>query len=198
MPEKTSNGGIEMEETRGNQILKKYIALVSMIGAIENRLLWSELICLLMNLFVFLFAVNYTTSLTGGSNTALTLLSLVFILFSLVIGMSISAYSAAFSLRLHLKLKLHYFQARFLERAMNCAGECIYSDEAIFFDPNIRRLESGDSQESILYPVSGVTRMDGFIGSAKPRHFSWLMPFLFFIIYAITFVWVCIRFVAGI
>jgi hypothetical protein len=195
MPQAASTGGVEMEETRRQQTLKKYVALVSLIGAIENRLMWSEVICLLMNLLVFLFTVNYAAPLTRGFDSVFTPLSLVFILFSLVIGMSISAYSAAFSLRLHLKLKLHCFQARSLERVMNSAGESIYSDASIFFDPNIRRLNSGDGQESIFYPISGVTRMDGFIGSAKPQHFSWLMPSLFFIIYAITFVWVCVRFI---
>ena len=72
---------------------------------------------------------------------------------------------------------------------MNSPGEYFYSDEAIFFDPAVRRLESPDGTEKVLYPTSGFTRMDGFFGSIKPRHFSLLMPLLFFFIYWAVFLW---------
>ncbi len=90
-------------------------------------------------------------------------------------------------MRLQLRLKLRYFQARALERKMNCAGEFIFSDEHIFFEPTVYRLESFDKKETIFYPTSGPARMDGFVGSAKPRVFSWMFPLLFIIIYWTVF-----------
>jgi hypothetical protein len=106
----------------------------------------------------------------------------------IVIGMSINAYWIAFAMRVQLKLKLRYFQARFMERKLNQAGEYIYSDESTFFNPDIRGLESPDNKETLEYPTSGLTRMDGFIGAAKPRYFSWLLPCLFVTIYWLIFV----------
>jgi len=38
-------------------------------------------------------------------------------------------------------------------------------------------------KETVLYPTEGMLRMDGFIGAAKPRALSLMMPLLFFIIY---------------
>ena len=43
-------------------------------------------------------------------------------------------------------------------------------------------LESYDEKEVLTYPMKGLTRMDGFIGSLKPWHFSWALPFMFIVI----------------
>jgi hypothetical protein len=94
----------------------------------------------------------------------------------------------AFAMRLQLKLKLRYFQARYLERKMDSVGENFYSDEDIFFNPKIRNIESPDKKELLQYPVRGLTRMDGFIAGAKPRHLTWILPSIFFILYLLTFI----------
>jgi hypothetical protein len=168
----------------------KYFALISTINEIEKRMGWADLIYLTLNLVVFLFIISFVSNLMHKIYFPLSAMDLLFVLFSLVIGMAICVYWAASAIRLQLKLKLRYFQVRFLERKMNCIGECIFSDESIFFDPDIRRIDSPDNKETLYYPTSGIARMDGFIGSAKPRYFSWIMPIMFFVIYWIIFIWI--------
>jgi hypothetical protein len=179
---------INTEETT-----RKHIALMSLINEIEKRLGLSELVYLSLNIAVFLFIIRFISSLIYKTSYILTGIDLLLILSCIVIGMSICAYWVAFAMRLQLKLKLRYFQARFLERKMDCVGECIFADESTFFNPNINEIESADKKETLFYPTSGMLRMDGFIGSARPRHLSILMPFMFFIIYSTIFIWIIIK-----
>jgi hypothetical protein len=182
---------INTEETT-----RKHIALMSLINEIEKRMSLSELVFLSMNIIVFLFTIFFVSSLMNKSHYNLTPIHSLFIFFCLVIGMSICTYWLASSMRLQLKLKLRYFQARFMERKMDCSGECFISDESTFFDPKINEIESADKKETLYYPTSGALRMDGFIGSAKPRHLSLLMPFMFFIIYSTIFIWLITKFLS--
>jgi len=62
-------------------------------------------------------------------------------------------------------------------------GEYIISDESLFFNPEIRKVDSPDGKETVFYPTEGPSRMDGFVGVARPRILSLIMPLLFFIIY---------------
>jgi hypothetical protein len=182
-----------MEDTpkRGeSETAGKYFAMITTINEMEKRMGWADLIYLTLNLIVFLFIISFISYLTHKMYFPLSVMDLLFVLFSLVIGMAICLYWAASAIRLQLKLKLRYFQVRFLERKMNCLGECIFSDESVFFDPDIRLIESPDNKETLYYPTSGIARMDGFIGSAKPRYFSWLMPIMFFAMYWIIFIWI--------
>jgi hypothetical protein len=71
---------------------------------------------------------------------------------------------------------------------MDSAGENFFSDESIFFNPQIRKIESPDKKEILQYPVRGLTRMDGFIGAAKPRYLTWILPGVFFILYLFTWI----------
>ena len=80
--------------------------------------------------------------------------AICFALFCLIIGKSICTYWTASAMRLQLKLKLHYFQARFLERRMDQVGEYIFSDEHTFFEPAMGKIESPDKQETLYYPTS--------------------------------------------
>lgn len=175
------------EQKTDNGTVNKYIALLSEISGMEDRLRWSEIFFLFVDVVVLLFTIVFISSVIHKVNYILTYMDLALFFICIVLGMSINAYWVAFAMRVQLKLKLRYFQARFMERKLNCAGECIYSDESIFFDPDIRRLESPDNKETLQYPTSGLTRMDGFIGAAKPRYFSWLLPCLFITIYWIIF-----------
>jgi hypothetical protein len=72
---------------------------------------------------------------------------------------------------------------------MDSAGENFFSDETIFFNPGIRKIESPDEKEIVQYPVRGFTRMDGFIGATKPRFLSWILPSVFFILYLLTWIY---------
>lgn len=182
------NAGEDMENAEST--VAKYVALISLIKSSEDRLRWSEFIYLAMNLAVFIFAVNYISRVIYGASSLTTGIEMTLAFFMLVIGMAISTFWVASSMRQQLKLKLHHFQARFLERKMNCSGECILSDESIFFDPAIRHIESPDGKETLIFPTHGLSRMDGFIGSSKPRTYTWFMPSLFFIIYSVIFIWI--------
>ncbi len=175
-----------MEDTdikTSRESTKKYLAVISLIDRIENRLRWSELAFILMNLIVIFITMSFLAAVLDDTGQPLNPIFMLFIFFSHAIGISINAFWAASSTRLQLKLKLRYFQARYLERKLNRKGEYIISDESIFFNPKIRKVESPDGKETVFYPTEGFLRMDGFIGGAKPRILSLLMPLLFFIIY---------------
>lgn len=169
--------------------VSKYLGLISMIDSLEKRVAWSEVIYLVLNTGIVFFTIGFISSLMNRQQLLIPM-DLLFIFFCLVIGMAITAYWTVSAIRMQLKLKLHYFHARYLERAADSPGEYFYSDEAVFFNPSTGRLESPDGAENISYPTSGFTRMDGFIGSIKPRHFSLLMPLLFFLIYWAVFLWI--------
>lgn len=162
---------------------KIYLAIISLIDGIENRLKWSELAFILMNLIVIFTTMSFLAAVLDDMRQPLNPIFMLFIFFSHTIGISINAFWTASSTRLQLKLKLRYFQARYLERKINRIGENLISDESLFFNPAIRKVESPDGKETAFYPTEGFLRMDGFIGGAKPRLLSLLMPFLFFIIY---------------
>ncbi len=176
------------EQTTDSATTQIYTALISMISAIEDRLRWSELIYFSLNIFVFMFLITFISSIMNKAEYIMTYMDLSFIFLVIVIGMSINAYWVAFAMRVQLKLKLRYFQARNIERKLNSENEFIFSDESIFFDPDIRQLKSQDNKETLLYPTAGLTRMDGFIGAAKPRHFSWIMPCMFSVLHWLIFI----------
>lgn len=183
-----------MEDNSRQDTLKKYLTLISVINSMENRLRWTELVLLTLNVVIFMFSFHYISAFMQTKRLLITPLELSFILVILVIGMFICSYWASSSLRLHLKLKLHFFHLRFLERQLDDAGEFIFSDEAIFFNPSLGSLESTDKKENLTYPTEGLTRMDGFIGAAKPNFFSWLIPSIFFVLYWAIFIWISIKF----
>ncbi|MCX5717954.1 MAG: hypothetical protein NTW44_06555 [Nitrospirae bacterium] len=183
----------KVEQRTDNETANKYMVLLSVISDMEDRLRWTEIFFLFLNIVVLLFTITFISSVIHKVNYILTYMDLALFFICIIIGMSINAYWTAFAMRVQLKLKLRYFQARFMERKLNCAGEYIYSDESIFFDPAIRRLESPDNKETLHYPTSGLTRMDGFIGAAKPRYFSWLLPCLFVTIYWLIFLLIITR-----
>jgi hypothetical protein len=175
------------EEKTNNVSTEKYIAIMSSISKMEDRLRWSELIYLSLDIAIFLFTIIFISFLVNKSGYYLTYLDLTLIFSCLIVGMSVSAHWVTSAMRAQLKLKLRYFQARNMERSMNIPGEQIFSDESIFFDPEIKRLESPDKKESLYYPDKGLTRMDGFIGRAKPRQFSFILPCLFIATYWFIF-----------
>jgi hypothetical protein len=176
----------EMNE-KMQQSVQKYLLLMKVICIMENRLNRSEMVYLIMNIFVF-FASTISLNLVKPFGSPYFYVSTYYPLVWLVIGMFLCVFWIAFAMRLQLKLKLRYFQARYLERKMDSAGENFYSDEDIFFNPKIRNIESPDKKEILQYPVRGLTRMDGFIAGAKPRHLTWILPSIFFILYLLTFI----------
>jgi hypothetical protein len=180
-------------ENADNETTQKYLTVASLINGIEDRLKWSELVFILLNLIVFFPTINFLSPFVRKTVQLLTPMDMLFVFFCLVIGISINTYWTASSMRLQIKLKLRYFQARFLERKLNRTGEFLFSDESLFFNPTIRQIKSPDGEETTYYPTKGFLRMDGFVGSAKPRHLSLLMPFMFFAIYLISFFGIVIR-----
>jgi len=176
-----------MDETneKAQQTVQKYILLIKMICIMENRLVRSEIVYLIINIFIF-FSSTMSLNREGFYSNS-------FLLFWFALGMSVCVLWITSSMRLQLKLKLRYFQARYLERKMDSAGENFCSDEGIFFNPEIRKIESPDKKELLQYPVKGLARMDGFIGAAKSRYLTWILPNIFFFFYLVT----CIYFLLG-
>jgi hypothetical protein len=169
-----------MDETseKARQTVQKYLLLMKMIWITENRLLRSEMLYLVINVFIFLSSTIFFNrkGLFCGS----------LVLYWSALGMFVCIVWITSSLRLQLKLKLHYFQARYLERKMDSAGESFCSDESIFFNPEIRKIESPDMKEFLQYPVKGLSRMDGFMGAAKSRYLTWIIAGVFFFFYLVT------------
>jgi len=179
-----------IEKEAGAETTRKYIALLSTINEMEKRLGWADLVLLSLNIILVLFVASFVSNLFHKTYYAFLSIDLLLIFFCLVIGMATCTYWAATTIRVQLKLKLRYFQARFFERKMNSIGENILSDETPFFTPSIRHLESPDQKEHLYYPTEGLVRMDGFVGAARQRHFSWFLPLIFFTIYCTIFLWI--------
>lgn len=135
-----------IEKEAGVETTRKYIALLSTINEMEKRLGWADLVLLSVNIMLVLFTASFVSNLFHKTDSVLLSIDLLLIFFCLVIGMATCSYWAASTIRLQLKLKLRYFQARFFERKINSTGENIISDEAPFFTPSIRHLESPDKK----------------------------------------------------
>ena len=172
-----------MEETSEQKELtvQKYVLLMNMISVMENRLVYSQTVYLIINIFIF-FSSTISVNRAG-------FLGYRYLLFWFAIGMFVCAFWIASAMRLELKLKLRYFQARYLERKMGSVGENFCSDENTFFDPKIWKIESPDKKELLQYPVKGFAWMDGFLGAAKPRYQTWMLPSIFFFLYLLTLIY---------
>ena len=135
-----------MDETneKAQQTVQKYLQLMKMICIMENRLVRSEMVYLIINIFIFLSSTMSLNREGFFGNS--------FVLFWSALGMFVCIFWITSSMRLQLKLKLRYFQARYLERNMDSAGENFCSDEGIFFNPEIRKIESPDKKELLQYP----------------------------------------------
>jgi hypothetical protein len=177
----------DKQETNTDSI-EKYKALISLISRTEDRLRLSELVYLFLNIIVMLYTISFVSGLVHKIDYVMTYIDYSLIFLCITGGMSINVYWSAYAMRVQMKLKLRYFQARSLERRFNSIAEYIFSDECIFFNPEIHRLESFDKKETVTYPTRGSLRMDGLIGSIKPRYFSWLLPTMFVFIYATIFI----------
>lgn len=177
-----------MTEDKGQATTMKYLDLMKMISIMENRLVRTETVYLILNVFIFFISIIWLILLRSSDFLHLSkYLGSSFLLFWLVVGLFICILWITFAMRLQLKLKLRYFQARYLERKMDVAGESFFSDEEIFFNRKIRKIESLDEKELLEYPSKGFTAMDGFIGAAKPRYLSWILPILFTALYLVAF-----------
>ena len=166
---------------------RAYLGLLSTIEQIQARLQWSEIAYIFLNLFVFFPSIFFIATVFTRPIHLVHSYEILFALFSFTIGIIINTYWTASSIRLQLKLKLKYFHARNLERVLNCAAMSFLSDEAHYFNPETGRIESADGKETLFYPNQGALRMDGVIGSAKPRMLSLMIPLIFFLIYIVSF-----------
>ncbi|MEO5359389.1 MAG: hypothetical protein H7843_02950 [Nitrospirota bacterium] len=165
----------------------KYSLLMNAILTIENRLMWTELAYLALNLCIILFSMGLLAYAADKADVHITNIS---VLFLLVIGEFICVHWLISSMKLQMRLKLRYFQARYLERKQGISGETFLSDEALYLNPSIGFVESPDKNERVDYPTHGATRMDGFAGAAKPRHLTWFMVSVVFFIYIALLLWV--------
>lgn len=177
-----------IEEKPDAAALEKYRIIVSVIDGVENRMKWSELAYLFLNLVVFFTTIYFISSVMRTVPYEIEPIYMLIIFFCHAIGISLNAFWTASSMRLQLKLKLRYFQARYLERKLYQPGESLFLDESLFFNPKVREVKSPDGEETVVYPTEGILRMDGFIGAAKPRVLSLMMPLFFFMVYLFSLI----------
>ncbi|MBF0516571.1 MAG: hypothetical protein HQK97_05555 [Nitrospirae bacterium] len=164
-----------------------YSLLMKSILTIENRLIWSEFAYLALNVCIIIVIMGLLSYADGRAGNHMLNIS---VLFLIVIGEFICVHWVISSMKHQMRLKLRYFQARYLERRQGVSGAAIFSDESHYFDPAIGYVESCDKIERVDYPSSGPTAMDGFLGGAKPRHLTWLMVAVIFFIYVALLLWV--------
>jgi hypothetical protein len=178
-----------------NATLQIYLRVMDTINEHQSRLVWSELACIAMEVLIFFACVLQVIRLGDRPAQTAGTISSAAVLMSLVVGMAVSAYWVAYSMRLQLRLKLRYFQARHLERKLGGVGEDILTGDA-HFNKDRNELESPDGVETIVYPRKGALRMDGVFGGAKPRVLSALMPAVFFILFLTFFIWILVGYLA--
>jgi hypothetical protein len=186
---------MEEEVNSSHGTLEIYLRLVDTINEHQSRLVWSELVFIALETAIFFACIVQVVRLGDRPIQTVGTISSAAVLMSLVIGMAVSGYWVAYSMRLQLRLKLRYFQARHLERKLGGVGEDIFAGDARF-NKDMTELESPDGAETIVYPREGALRMDGLFGGAKPRVLSALMPSVFFILFAALFVWVLAGYLA--
>ena len=97
----------------------------------------------------------------------------------LVTGMLLTLAWLAGGMRIQMKLKLRYFQARYLERELGLANNGIYKDEGSFFGKE-RELKSPDGTKTLRYPKN----LDGFFAKINPSIWEWFLPLIFFATFA--------------
>jgi len=180
------------EELKPDKVtLNIYLRLVDTINEHQSRLVWSEFVFIAFEVVIFFGCVVQVIRMGDRPIQSVGTISSATVLVSLAIGIAVSAYWIAYSMRLQLRLKLRYFQARFLERKLGGIGEDIFAGDARF-NKDMTMLESPDGVETIVYPRKGALRMDGLFGGAKPRVLSVLMPGLFFILFMTLFIWILV------
>ena len=186
---------MEEREKPSQGTLDIYLRLIDTINEHQSRLVWSELVFIVLEAAIFFACIFQVLRLGDRPAQTVGTIGSATVLMSLVIGMAVSGYWVAYSMRLQLRLKLRYFQARHLERKLGGVGEDLFAGDARF-NKDVTELESPDGVETIVYPRKGALRMDGFFGGAKPRVLSALMPSMFFILFAALFVWVLVGYLA--
>mgnify|MGYP001828964329 CR=1 FL=1 len=184
------------EEVKANRgTLEIYLRLIETINEHQSRLVWSELVFIAFEVTIFFACIFQVLRLGDRPAQTVGTISSAAVLMSLVIGMAVSAYWVAYSMRLQLRLKLRYFQARHLERKLGGVGEDIFAGDSRF-NKDMTELASPDGVETIVYPRKGALRMDGVFGGAKPRVLSALMPTVFFVLFATLFIWILVGYLA--
>lgn len=175
--------------------LQIYLRLTDTINEHQSRLVWSELAFIAIEVGIFIVCLFQVMRLGDRPEQKVGTITSAAVLMTLVVGMAVGAYWVAYSMRLQLRLKLRYFQARYLERKLGGVGEDIFAGDARF-NKDMTSLESPDGVETIVYPRKGALRMDGIFGGAKPRVLSVLMPAMFFILFLALFGWVLVGYLA--
>jgi hypothetical protein len=193
LSQREGEGNLNGEKDPRDNTLAIYLRLTDAINAKQAQLVWSEIVFIIIEIVVFFLSVfQIARLLEEGRTQGVGALSVAMVLMGLVIGMAVSCYWIAYAMRLQLRLKLRYFQARFLERKLGGIGEDIFSGNERF-NKDVTSLESPDGEETVSYPKEGAMGMDGIFGGAKPRRLSWYMPLIFFILFATLFVRIVVQ-----
>ena len=186
---------MEQEDRPQKSTLEIYLRLIDTINEHQARLVWSELAFIALEVAIFFACVLQVIRLGDRPAQTIGTISSAAVLMSLVVGMAVGGYWVAYSMRLQLRLKLRYFQARHLERKLGGIGEDIFTGDA-HFNKDMTKLDSPDGAESIVYPRKGALRMDGLFGGAKPRVLSAMLPAAFFVLFLALFVWILVGYLA--
>jgi hypothetical protein len=86
--------------------LRIYLRMIDTINEHQARLVWSELVFIVLEVLIFFVCLFQVVRLGNRPAQSVGTISSTAVLMSLVIGMAVSAYWVAYSMRLQLRLKL--------------------------------------------------------------------------------------------
>ena len=166
----------------GRGTLEIYLRLFDAIHEDQSRLAWSEIVFIVLEVAIFLACIAQITRIGDRPAETVDTIGSAAILLSLAIGMVVGAYWIGYASRLQIRLKLRYFQARYLERKLGGVGEDVLSGDARF-NKDTTTLKSPDGEETLVFP-------HGTAESARRRLLSVVTPALFFAIFGALFIWI--------
>jgi hypothetical protein len=175
--------------------LEIYLRLFDAIHEHQSRLAWSEIVFIVLEVGIFFACIAQVTRIGDRPVDTVGTIGVATVLMSLAIGMVVGTYWMGYVSRLQLRLKLRYFQARYLERKLGGVGEDVLTGDSRF-NKDSGALESPDGQETIVFPGGAASRTQGHLVSARRRLLSVVTPAVFFVIFAALFAWVLATYLA--
>ena len=169
--------------------LEIYLRLFDAIHEHQSRLAWSEIVFIALETVIFLACIAQVTRIGDLPADTVDTIGIAAVLMSLAIGMVVGVYWMGNVSRLQQRLKLRYFQARYLERKLGGVGEDVLTGDSRF-NKDSTTLESPDGKETIVFPLGLSSQSQNPLASARRRLLSVVAPAVFFMIFAALFVWV--------
>ena len=179
-----------------DKTLSIYLRLFDAIHEQQARLAWSEIVFIIVEVVIFLACISQITRIGDRPAETADTIGFAAILTTLALGMMVGVYWIGYASRLQLRLKLRYFQARYLERKLGGVGEDVLTGDTRF-NKDTTTLESPDGEETIVFPYGASVQPSGVLESSRRRLLSVVTPSIFFVIFGALFVWMLVTYLSA-